>query len=322
MRFAGLDKIIDEAHSEMLGDLAQHMPFLVDPDNEPPRYLGLRGSFYLDDEVIPLLDAVYQGDYPDIDLMQIDRVIFFHTGNDFMHRVEVTVDGKCYSTADTDSPYSAVALDVRSWVYDKARELYISLMLAYQKAFWQHIAQYDLQKRFWEVVGEYGGQEVIILDVVSTDDYKHIYYVVATRDRYTLRREVIIDDLETGASRELDDFIAVELPKRKAELAAKEEKARREAEKKARHESFYGFTDGMSAMAKGRVIKVLDKLYRYDGVVMSRAEHVKSSIESGCTVSIREKSDGSKMYCLDTLRGSFYVITKTEYDFARYLLSA
>ena len=321
MKFAGLDKIVDESHSEMLGDLAQHMPFLVDPNNEPPRYLGFRSSFYLDDEVMSLLNAVYQGDYPDIDLMQIDRIIFFHTGNDFMHRVEVTVDGKCYSTADTDSPYSDVALDVRSWVYDKARELYISLMLAYQKEFWQHIAQYDLQKRFWEVVGEYGGQEVIILDVVSTDDYKHVYYVVATRDRYTLRREVIIDDLETGASRELDDFI-VELPKRKAELAAKEEKAHREAEEKARHESFYGFTDGMNAMAKGRVIKVLDKRYRYDGVVMSRAEHVKSSIESGCTVSVKEKDDGSKMYCLDTLRGSFYVITKTEYDFARYLLSA
>nr|DAX35142.1 MAG TPA: hypothetical protein [Bacteriophage sp.] len=322
MKFAGLDKIVDESHSEMLGDLAQHMPFLVDQNNEPPRYLGFRGSFYLDDEVIPLLDAVYQGNYPDIDLMQIDRIIFFHTGNDFMHRVEIEVDRKCYLTSDTDSPYSDVALDVRNWVYDKARDLYNILIRAYQKAFWQHIARYNLQKRFWEVVGEYGGQEVVILDVVSTDDYEHVYYVVATRDRYTLRREVIIDNLETGVSRELDDFIAVELPKRKAELAAKEEKVRREAEEKAQHESFYGFTDGMSAMEKGRIIKVLDKLYRYEGVVMSRAEHVKSSIESGCTVSVKEKDDGSKMYCLDTLRGSFYVITKTEYDFARYLLSA
>lgn len=322
MKFDRLDKIVDEAYSETFGDIAQHMSLLFDPNNEPPRYLGFRGSFYMDDEVMELLDAVYQGEYPDIDLMQIDRIIFFHTGDDFMHRVEVTVDGKCYSTADTDSPYSDVALDVRSWVYDKARELHISLMTAYQKAFWRHIDQYNLQKRFWEVVGEYGGQEVVILDVLSTNDYENVYYVVATRDRYTLRREVIIDDLEAGASRELDAFISVELPKRKAELAAEEEKASREADEKRQHESFYGFTDGMSAMAKGRIIKVLDKLFRYDGVVMSRAEYVKSSIESGCTVSVKEKDDGSKMYCLDTLRGSFYVITKTEYDFARYLLSA
>ena len=138
----------------------------------------------------------------------------------------------------------------------------------------------------------------------------------------TLREEVLIDDLEMGASRALDEFVSIRLPREKEELARKEEAERVTAEEKQKHESFYGFTDGMTLMEKGRVVKILDRRYRYNGVVMSRAEHVKSSIESGCTISTRLKANGSTMYCLDTTRGSYYTITKTEYDFARYLMGA
>lgn len=323
MKYKEAVQVVREEYDKMLGDLAQHMMLRVDMEHDPPRYVGFDGSFYMDDEVMELLDTVYCGNYPHVDLMQIDRVSFKRVGEHFLHHVIVEVDGKEYTaSADADDPYSEVAVDVRSWLCDKASDLYNILLNAYSSAFWSRIRWRGLRKRFWEVIGEYAGQDVIVHDLLTTDDKENIYYVVATRDGVTLREEVLIDDLETGASQALDEFVAIRLPREKEELARKEEAERMTAEEKQKHESFYGFTDGMTLMEKGRVVKILDRQYRYNGVVMSRAEHVKSSIESGCTISTRLKANGSTMYCLDTTRSSYYTITKTEYDFARYLMGA
>lgn len=88
----------------------------------------------------------------------------------------------------------------------------------------------------------------------------------------------------------------------------------------AKNDSFLGFTDSMTAMQRGRVEKVLTKVFRYDGYVMERRDHILNLIIKGNDVFTYE--DNKTSYGIRVEKGSsrFYPITKNEYDFGMYLI--
>lgn len=149
---------------------------------------------------------------------------------------------------------------------------------------------------------------------------KAVVYQKAREDFYT-RREL--------AEAEQARIQQEEERKRKAEEA---EKYR--AEVAAVRKELLGWGDRMEPLQLFRVSKILDKSYRYNGVVKTRRQFVIDAINDGYKPEMRENVTsfyGSKWdpkeskpkteYRLTDKAGEFYTITKTEYDFARYLYS-
>lgn len=104
-----------------------------------------------------------------------------------------------------------------------------------------------------------------------------------------------------------------------------EEKARIQEEK----ENLYGFVDKKSPMQKQKIVNILMKTYRYDDKIISRKDHCIKLLKEGYYSKIktysneynkRAKNDTTTINGLYAPEGgSFYEVTKTEYDFFNYL---
>jgi len=112
------------------------------------------------------------------------------------------------------------------------------------------------------------------------------------------------------------------------------DKVAKEAEqKRIEKENLYGYDAQMTDMQRGKVLKTLMKSVVEHGRLMTRKDFIKQHIEAGAYT---EKAEGItsfygskwerkeskpkteyRMY--DAGEKSFYIITKTEYDFARYI---
>ena len=113
--------------------------------------------------------------------------------------------------------------------------------------------------------------------------------------------------------------------KRKAKQAAMEA-----AEKAARAE-YLGWADKMTAMQFGRVSATMERLFRYDGVVMSRKQFVLSRVRDGWYPKKVENKTSWRRVHFEWVEGKphteyrlakdnlYHLICKTEYDFACYL---
>ncbi|MFW6016260.1 MAG: hypothetical protein ACOCRK_07450, partial [bacterium] len=96
--------------------------------------------------------------------------------------------------------------------------------------------------------------------------------------------------------------------------------------------TYFGFTDNKKPMQKAKIEQSLDKLIRVDGVVVTRKEFIRNILKKGYIPYIEENycyyskklDDYTKPkndYRLtDQKENSFYQITKTEHDYANYLL--
>ena len=94
-----------------------------------------------------------------------------------------------------------------------------------------------------------------------------------------------------------------------------------------------GYTKGMKAMIASKIMKTLEKLLRYEGKVMSRISYVITKIVSEGYAPKKEenhtyystKLEGytkpKTLYCLE-LGNTFSEITKTEFDFANWLIDS
>ena len=114
--------------------------------------------------------------------------------------------------------------------------------------------------------------------------------------------------------------------KQKAELA------KREAEDKAARAEYLGWADGMTAMQFGRVSATMERLFRFDGVVMSRKQFVLSRVKEGWRPKKAEGQTSWRRVHLEWVESKprteyrlvkdnlSYQICKTEYDFACYLV--
>jgi hypothetical protein len=96
--------------------------------------------------------------------------------------------------------------------------------------------------------------------------------------------------------------------------------------------TYFGFTDQLSALQKGKVEKSLDQLYRFNGKVVTEKERILLIIKDGFTPAYEEnysyysrKTDAmTKPKTLYKLSGenSFYEINKTIYNFALHLIES
>jgi len=96
-------------------------------------------------------------------------------------------------------------------------------------------------------------------------------------------------------------------------------------------DTYLGFTDNLKPMQKVRAEKTLDNLIRHNGNVITNKEFILIKLQEGLKPRIEEdysyysrKLQGETKprtdYRLKDQDGSFYHITKTEYDYANYLL--
>lgn len=133
-----------------------------------------------------------------------------------------------------------------------------------------------------------------------------------------------LDGLQTGASADLEDYIHKVLPAQVSHWVSQREareREAREAAQEAERQRFHGFTDGMSPMGKGKVVKILSKRYRYDEGIMTRAERVERMVAVGGHLSTGTNSRGNTEYRIHYQNEWFYTVTKTEYEYFQYLKS-
>lgn len=107
---------------------------------------------------------------------------------------------------------------------------------------------------------------------------------------------------------------------RLAEKAADDEKRRQE--KQAQRDAFLGWADDMSDLRFGQVRKVMGRKGHLNGTVMTRREFVFRLLREGRipTCARREKTTEYRLY--DSVNQNWYIVTKTEHDFAKYLLES
>ena len=192
----------------------------------------------------------------------------------------------------------------------------------------------ELGKTLYE--GE--GKKFVVLHAFHGDKEKGLAYLVQEADenetdiRVFGARICYIDDLNTGYSQDLEDYKKFDIPSVVQHLKNKREREAREAREAATEAErirFHGFTDGMTPMQKGKIVKTLDKLHRYkaeegldiQGGIMSRAVRVKQLYEAGCTVRTRKDAQGKTEYWVDVAPSRGYIVTKTEYEYFKYLES-
>lgn len=185
-------------------------------------------------------------------------------------------------------------------------------------------------------VGE--GKKFVVLHAFHGDKEKGLAYLVKEAEEHETDIHVFgaricyIDDLNTGYSQDLEDYKKFDIPSVVQHLKNKREREAREAHEAATEAErirFHGFTDGMTPMQKGRIVKTLDKLYRYraeeglniKGGIMSRAVRMEQLYEAGCTVRTRKDAQGKTEYWVDVAPHRGCIVTKTEYEYFKYLES-
>lgn len=160
---------------------------------------------------------------------------------------------------------------------------------------------------------------------------KGLFYLL-NADESPYSDTFIISNMETGESEDLKAYIDKILPCEIShwEGARKEaEREEQEARERAEYERFHGFTDNMTPMQRGRVVKCLDKLYRYkeekgldiQGGVMSRVTRMEKLYSAGCSTMTRKDAQGKTEYWVNVNPNRGYIVTKTEYEYFKYLES-
>ena len=180
----------------------------------------------------------------------------------------------------------------------------------------------ELGKTLYE--GE--GKKFVVLPAFHGNKEKGLAYLVQEADENETNIRVFgaricyIDDLNTGYSQDLEDYKKFDIQSVLQHLKDKREREAREvreAATEAERIRFHGFTDGMT----------LDKLYRYKaeeglnikGGIMRRAVRMEQLYKAGCTVRTRKDAQGKTEYWVDVTPNRGYIVTKTEYEYFKYL---
>lgn len=120
-----------------------------------------------------------------------------------------------------------------------------------------------------------------------------------------------------------------------AEQHKKEEEARAEAERKKAEKTAFlcGYADGKTQIQIERIFNVLSKKYIYDGKLKTRKDFIIDTLSEGGKAEQKDgvisyygskwnikQSKPKTEYRLYTAEGSYYTITKIEYDFACFMM--
>ena len=109
--------------------------------------------------------------------------------------------------------------------------------------------------------------------------------------------------------------------KRIQESLRKKIEAEKEAERLKDYNFCYGYTDTKTPLQKGRILKALNKEILYNGNLTTRKNLIHSLISDGSKTEIHTDKDGKKTNRFYTKSGSFFEVTKIEYDYINYLLN-
>lgn len=206
------------------------------------------------------------------------------------------------------------------WKSDKqlwqARKTEKALGVAEQLGYTEEETEQEIVERLKKHIGEswkvFGGSDESITDVVKVGDQ----YVYRTSKGVQLYR---ITDLQAGKSAELEQYKADEQQRiseeaeKQAKIDAENNAIKQEAQKKL--DVLEGFASDKSDFARTRIANILNKKFNYEGYgVQTRADFVKLLLKDGYSPDIYDNE-----YYLSKGKLS-QPITKTEYDFANYLL--
>lgn len=206
------------------------------------------------------------------------------------------------------------------WKKDKqvwqARKTEKAMDVAEQLGYTEKETEQEIVERLKKHIGEswkvFGDSDESITGVVKVGDQ----YVYRTSKGAQLYR---ITDLQTGESAELEQYKAEEQQRiseeaeRQSKIEAENNAIKQEAQKKV--DALEGFASDKSDFARNRIANILNKRFNYKEYgVQTRANFVKLLLKDG--------------YSPDTDDNGYYLsneklsqpITKTEYDFANYLL--
>ena len=175
------------------------------------------------------------------------------------------------------------------------------------------------------------GHKVVVRPYFHGAVDKGLFYLLNV-DESSFSNTFIISNMETGESENLKAYIEKILPCEIShwEGARKEaEREEQEARERAEYERFHGFTDSMTPMQRGCVVKCLDKLYRYKeeegldikGGIMSRAARMEKLYRVGCSTMTRKDAQSKTEYWVNVNPSRGYIVTKTEYEYFKYLES-
>jgi len=95
--------------------------------------------------------------------------------------------------------------------------------------------------------------------------------------------------------------------------------------------TFLGFTDTLTPLQKSKVQTTLDTQIKYNNIIMPKKQFIYNKLQEGYTPHIEEDvsyysrklqdyTKSKSEYRLSNQEGSYYSITKTEYNFAVYLV--
>lgn len=206
------------------------------------------------------------------------------------------------------------------WKNDKqvwqARKAEKAMDIAEQLGYTEEETEQEIVERLKKHIGEswkvFGGSDESITDVVKVGDQ----YVYRTSKGVQLYR---ITDLQAGKSAELEQYKADEQQRiseeaeKQAKIDAENNAIKQEAQKKL--DVLEGFASDKSDFARTRIANILNKKFNYEGYgVQTRADFVKLLLKDGYSPDIYDNE-----YYLSKGKLS-QQITKTEYDFANYLL--
>ena len=104
-----------------------------------------------------------------------------------------------------------------------------------------------------------------------------------------------------------------------------EEEERRQQEAEAEEARCFGYCDTLSPMAAGKARNALMKEVRYKGRLMKKKDFIKMLVDNGAYTAQEKffsnyKNGKSPCYCVVHEDGSFYTVSKTEYNLFRFLM--
>ena len=111
-----------------------------------------------------------------------------------------------------------------------------------------------------------------------------------------------------------------------AERDAREEEKRhiaeREEQERIKAEDLYGFDAGKTPLQRGRILTVLMRRERANGVSMTRRDFIKQAVQERRRTEVKRfYGDKRDSYCIYNDDKTYFIITKVEYEFYQYLRS-
>ena len=103
-----------------------------------------------------------------------------------------------------------------------------------------------------------------------------------------------------------------------------EEEERKQQKAEAEEARCFGYCDTLSPMAAGKARNALMKDIRYKDQVMKKKDFIKALVDNGNYTAKEQiftnyKNGKSPCYCICHEDGSFYVVSKTEYNLFKFL---